>query len=78
MCDHRIPTKLNGKFYKTTIKPTMLYDTEYWAIKKQYVNKMSIAEIKMIRWISRNIRKDRIHNEEIHLKIVVAHLLMKR
>jgi len=56
----------------------MLYDTEYWAIKKQYVNKMSIAEIKMIRWISRNIRKDRIHNEEIHLKIVVAHLLMKR
>lgn len=39
---------------------------------------MSIAEIKMIRWISRNIRKDRIHNEEIHLKIVVAHPLMKR
>lgn len=31
--------KLNGKFYKTTIKPSMLYDTEYWAIKKQYVNK---------------------------------------
>jgi hypothetical protein len=28
MCDRRIPTKLKGKLYKTSIRPAMLYGTE--------------------------------------------------
>ena len=27
LCDYRIPIKLKGKFYKTTIQPTMIYGT---------------------------------------------------
>ena len=33
---------------------------------------MSVAEMWMLKWKSGNIRKDRIQNEEIHLKIGVA------
>jgi hypothetical protein len=29
LCDPRVPLKLKGKFYRTAIRPTMLYGTEY-------------------------------------------------
>ncbi len=30
----------------------MLYDTKCWVIKKQPVHKMSVVEMRMLRWIS--------------------------
>ena len=72
MCDCRIPTKLRGKLYKTSIRPAMLYGTECQAVKKQHIYKMSVAEMGMLRWISGNKRKDGIQNEEIRLKIRMA------
>ena len=50
--DRRIPIKLNAKLYKTTLRLAMLYDIECWAVKKQHINKMSIAKIRMLRQIS--------------------------
>jgi hypothetical protein len=29
LCDPRVSQKLNGKFYRTAIRPTMLYEAEY-------------------------------------------------
>ena len=49
LCDRRIPLRLKGKFYKTAIRPAMLYGTECWAVKKQYVSKMNVAEMRMLR-----------------------------
>ena len=49
LCDRRIPLRLKGKFYKMAIRPAMLYGTECWAVKKQYVNKMNVAEMRMLR-----------------------------
>ena len=46
LCDKRIPTRLKGKFYRTAIRPAMLYGTECWATKKQYVDKMSVSEMR--------------------------------
>ena len=51
---------------------SMLYGIECWAIKMQYVLKMSIVGMIMLRWISENTRKDMIQNQEICLKIGVA------
>ena len=42
--------RLKGKFYKTAIRPAMLYGTECWAVKKQYVRKMNVAKMRMLRW----------------------------
>jgi hypothetical protein len=42
------------------IRPVMCYGTECWVIWKQRVHQMCIAEMKMLRWMSGNAKKDRI------------------
>jgi hypothetical protein len=34
LCDNRVPQKLKGKFYRTTIRPAMLYGAECWPTKR--------------------------------------------
>lgn len=34
LCNGQTPTKLKVKFYKTAVRPAMLYVLEYWAVKK--------------------------------------------
>lgn len=62
---HRIPVKLKGEFHSIAIRPIMYYGTEYWAARKHYVHKMSMAEMKILRYMYGNVRKDRIRNEVI-------------
>ena len=51
ICDKRVLQKLKGKFYRTTIRPAMLYGAEYWPMKRRHVQKISVAKIRMLRWI---------------------------
>ena len=37
LCDKRVPQKLKGKFYRTAIRPAMLYGVECWPTKKRHV-----------------------------------------
>ena len=67
LCNCIILIKLKRKFYKTAIRLA-----KCWAIMKWHICKMSIVEMRMLRWISGNTWKDRIQNEEIHLKIGVV------
>lgn len=39
-CDHKIPSKLNGKLYRVVIKPAVPYGSKCLAIKKQNIQKM--------------------------------------
>lgn len=41
-------------------------------VKEQYIHKMTIAEVIILRWISGNILKDKIRNEKIYLNIGVT------
>ncbi|KAJ7946136.1 Retrovirus-related Pol polyprotein LINE-1 [Quillaja saponaria] len=72
LCDPKIPNRLKGKFYKSAVRPVMLYGTECWAVKKQHSHKMGVAEMRMLRWMTGHTRKDRIRNEEIRRKVEVA------
>ena len=49
LCDRRVPQKLKGKFYRTAIRPTMLYDAECWPTKRRHVQQLSVAEMRMLR-----------------------------
>ena len=50
----------------------MFYGVECWATNKQQVHKMSVAEMRMLRWMSGKTRKDRIRNESIGGSLGVA------
>jgi len=52
LCDKKVPLKLKGKFYRTVVRPPMLYGTECWAVKSQHKSKVSVAEMRMLRWMS--------------------------
>ena len=34
LCDRRISLRVNGKVYKTVVRPAMMYGAETWAVKK--------------------------------------------
>ncbi|TQD78401.1 hypothetical protein C1H46_036036 [Malus baccata] len=74
LCDRRRPLKLKGKFYRTAIRPAMLYDTECWAVKHQHVHKMGVAEMRMLRGMCGHTRNDKIGNEDIRGKVGVAEI----
>lgn len=52
--DRWILTKLKEKFYRTAIRHAMLYGSEYWPVKKQHLQKMNIAEMRMLMYMSDN------------------------
>ena len=72
MVDQKLPPKLEGKFYRTAIRPVILYGTICWAAKKQHVTKMSVADMRMLGWMCGKIRKDRIRNTNIRDIVRVA------
>jgi hypothetical protein len=51
LCDKKVPQKLRGKFYRMTIRPTMLYGVECLPIKRRHVQQLSVVEMCMLRWI---------------------------
>ena len=65
MCDRRISLRVNGKVYKTVIRPAMMYSADMWAVKKAQEKKLDVAEMRMLRWMSGVTKLDRIRNERI-------------
>ena len=49
---------------KTDTRLVMLYVIECQTIKKQHVHEMSVAEMRMLRWISGNTREDIIQDKK--------------
>ena len=50
----------------------MLYDAECWPTKRQHVQQISVAEIRMLRWICGHTRRDRVRNDNIRDRLRVA------
>ena len=65
LCDKKVPIKLKDKVYKTVIKPTMTYGADCWEIRKKDENRLHVAEMRMLRWISGKTRKDHVRNHGI-------------
>jgi hypothetical protein len=72
LCDPRVSLKLKGKFYRTVIRPAMLYGAECWPTKRRHVQQLSVPEMRMLRWICGNTRRDRVQNDDIRERLGVA------
>ncbi|KAH1257802.1 putative ribonuclease H protein [Glycine max] len=72
-----VPIKLKGKFYRTAVRPAILYGTECWAVKSQHENKVGVAEMRMLRWMCGKTRQDKIRNEAIRERVGVAPIVEK-
>ncbi|XP_070057641.1 uncharacterized protein [Nicotiana tomentosiformis] len=70
--DKNVPPKLKGKFYRVVVRPTMLYGAECWPVKIAHVQKMKVAEMRMLRWMCGHTRLDRIRNDVICDKLGVS------
>ncbi|XP_050532668.1 uncharacterized protein LOC126900777 [Daktulosphaira vitifoliae] len=77
LCDKRIPMRLKGKFYKTVMRLAMMYGSECWTVDNKVEQRMSVVEMRMLRWMSGMTRKDRIRNEHIRGSIGVASIADK-
>ena len=78
LCDKRVPHKLKCKFYKTVIRPAMLYGAKCWSTKRRHVQQISVAKMCMLRWICSHIRKDRVRNDDIRDRLGVAPIEKKK
>ncbi|XP_026396390.1 uncharacterized protein LOC113291024 [Papaver somniferum] len=76
LCDRKVPTKLKGKFYKTAIRPALLYGAECWATKNPHILRLHVTKMKMLRWACGLTRHDKIRNDFIHGKLGVASMKM--
>ena len=64
---------LRKKLITRLLKPAILYATECWAVNNKQENKLKIVEMKVMRWISRNTRQDKIRNASM-LNLELARL----
>jgi hypothetical protein len=72
LCDLRVSLKLKGKFYRTAIRPAMLYGIECWPTKRRHVQQLSVPEMRMLRWICGYTKRDRVQNDDIRERLGVA------
>ncbi|KAG5581780.1 hypothetical protein H5410_052407, partial [Solanum commersonii] len=77
LCDKKIPFRLKGKFYRVVVRPALLYGAECWPVKNAHVQKMHVADMRMLRWMCGHTRSDKIRNEVIREKVGVASVVDK-
>jgi len=49
LCDKKMSARLKDKVYRLAVRPTVLYRSESWPIKKAQVQRLMVVEMKMIR-----------------------------
>lgn len=59
------------------VRLALLYRAEYWPVKNSHIQKMHMAEIKILRWMCEHIRTNRIRNKDIRDKVGVASVVNK-
>ena len=77
LCDKKLSRRLKGKFYPVAIRPTLLYGTKCWPVKKVFKQRIEVTEMRMLRWMCGNTMMDRIRNQEFREKLGVALLFAK-
>ncbi|KAF3626060.1 hypothetical protein FXO37_30537 [Capsicum annuum] len=70
--DKKVSLKLKGKFYRVVVHPALLYEAECWPVKNSHIQKLKVAEMRMLRWMYGHTKKYRVRNKIIWEKVKVA------
>lgn len=70
-------TQVKGKVFRTTARPVILYMTQSWAINNHQETKVSVTEIRMLRWMCDKTRHDKSINENIVESVGVTPIILK-
>ena len=57
--------------------PALMYGTQTWALKKAQEHKMEVAEMRILRWMCRDTKLDKISNERIRGTTKVGEITKK-
>ena len=77
LCDRKLLARVKGKMYQSAVRPAMLYGIETVAVTERQVEKMEVAELKMVRWALGVTRKNNIRNEYVRGTAKIAKLGVK-
>ena len=77
ICDRRLPARVKGKVFSLVVRPAMVYELEMVAVTKKQVEEMEVAEMKMLRFATGVMRKEKIRNKYIGSTVKVEWLGMK-
>ena len=64
--------RLKSKIYRSVVRPVALYGAECWPATKEVEARLSVMEMRMLRWTAGVTRLDRIRNEVIRKKFGIA------
>ena len=65
LCDRKLSARVKGRMYKCVVRPALMYGMETVAVTDKQVEKLEVAELKMVRWALGVTREDKIKNEYI-------------
>lgn len=68
---------MKGKFYKTIIRPVMMYGSVYWAINKKKKITMKVAEMRMLKLMCNLSKLNSTWNEFIRENLGVTNIPKK-
>lgn len=73
-----IPMKLKDEFYKCVVRSTMFLGTECWVVDKKIEQWMNVEEMRVIRWMSRLTKENKIINEYARRNIEMVSIVDER
>ncbi|EYC44370.1 hypothetical protein Y032_0463g1909 [Ancylostoma ceylanicum] len=72
LCDKNIPDRLKSKIYRTVVRPVAIYGAECWPATKEMERRISVMEMRMLRWMGGITQLDRICNQDIRQRFGVV------
>ncbi|XP_051788831.1 uncharacterized protein LOC127529414 [Erpetoichthys calabaricus] len=74
ICDRRVSARVEGKVYRTVVRPAVLYGLETVALTRKQETELEVAELKILRFALGVTRMDRIRNQYIRGSAQVGRL----
>lgn len=78
LCDKKFMPKLKGRLYTTVIRPALLYGSECWTSYKEYNDKLTATEMKMLRMSAGVTLKDKLRSSYIRKSLGVDETIVTK